>query len=399
MAVDVKRRRDPGAAPRTPFLRDPRVRSILYQAIALVLFAAFVAFITHNTIRNLQSQGIASGFGFLDTTAGFDIGFSLIDYSAVSTYGEAFWVGLINTLLVSALGIVLATIIGFVVGIARLSQNWLVARLATVYVESVRNVPLLLQLFFWYFAVLQTLPHPRDSLSVAGTVFLNNRGLSVPRAIFGEGIDLVVISLVVAVIAALTVARWSRRRREATGERFPTFLVVSGLIFGLPVFTFLAVGAPVSFQYPEMGRFRLTGGLGLVPEFVALLAGLSIYTAAFIGEIVRAGILSVSHGQIEAAQAIGLKRGQTLRLVVVPQALRVIIPPLTSQYLNLTKNSSLAVAIGYPDLVAVFAGTVLNQTGQAVECIAVTMAVYLTISLTISLFMNLYNRRMALVER
>lgn len=400
MAVDARRRAAVTAPPpRRALWRDARVRSIVYQTITAVLVIAFLAFIVRNTAINLQRQGIASGFDFLGRTAGFDIGFTLIEYSAVSTYGRAFWVGLLNTLLVAAIGIVLATILGFLVGVARLSSNWLVARLSTVFVEVVRNVPLLLQLLFWYFAVLQALPHPRESLEVAGVAFLNNRGLIVPRPIFEEGLGLVPAAFAVAVVAAVALAVWARRRREATGQPFPTVLVSAALLAGLPVLAFLAAGTPVAFELPEMGRFRLDGGLTLVPEFVALLVGLSVYTAGFIAEIVRAGILSVNRGQIEAAAALGLHPGQTLRLVVVPQALRVIIPPLTSQYLNLTKNSSLAVAIGYPDLVSVFAGTVLNQTGQAVEAIALTMAVYLTISLCISLFMNWYNRRSALVER
>jgi general L-amino acid transport system permease protein len=400
MAVDIGRKQDAGdAVPRAALWRDPRVRSIVYQVITLVLFALFVWYIAHNTVTNLARQGIASGFGFLGTTAGFDIGFTLIDYSAVSTYGRAFWVGLLNTLLVSAIGVVLATLLGFVIGIARLSSNWLVARLSTVYIETVRNIPLLLQLLFWYFAVLQALPHPRESIAVGGTAFLNNRGLSVPRALFGEGAGAALIAFLVAVVAVVLLAHWAKRRREATGQPFHTVLVSLGLLIGLPLLTFLAIGSPVTFEYPEMGRFRLQGGLTLVPEFVALLAGLTIYTAAFIAEIVRGGILAVSHGQVEAASALGLHRTQTLRLVVIPQALRVIIPPLTSQYLNLTKNSSLAVAIGYPDLVSIVAGTTLNQTGQAVEAIAMTMAVYMTLSLSISLFMNWYNKHMALVER
>lgn len=399
MAVEVTRRRDDEAPARPPLWRDPRVRSLVYQALTLALFLAFVAYIVDNTVTNLRRQGIASGFGFLNQTAGFDVGFTLIEYSAVSTYGRAFLVGLLNTLLVAALGIVLATILGFIIGIARLSHNWLVARLATVYIEIIRNVPLLLQLLFWYFAVLQTLPHPRDSIVVADAFFLSNRGLNVPRPEFGEGMGLVLGALIVAVIAVILLARWAKQRREATGQQFHTVWVSLGLLLGLPLLAFAGIGAPVTFEYGTMGRFRLEGGLTLVPEFVALLVGLTVYTAAFIAEIVRAGILAVSHGQVEAAYALGLHRGLMLRLVVIPQALRVIIPPLTSQYLNLTKNSSLAVAIGYPDLVAVFAGTVLNQTGQAVECIAITMAVYLTLSLSISAFMNWYNKRMALVER
>jgi general L-amino acid transport system permease protein len=379
--------------------RDPRVRSIVFQALTLIVVVLVAAYFVDNTLTNLRRQGIAAGFRFLDRTAGFDIGFTLIDYSAVSTYGRAFWVGLLNTLLVSALGVVLATILGFVIGLARLSTNWLIARLAIVYIETIRNIPLLLQLLFWYFAVLQALPHPRDSVAVGGTVFLNNRGLSIPLAVLGEGAGATPIAVVVALVAVVLLGRWAKRRREATGQAFPTVLASIGLLIGLPLLAFMMLGAPVSFEYPEMGRFRLTGGLTLVPEFVALLTGLTIYTAAFIAEIVRAGVMAVSHGQIEAASALGLRPPQTLRFIVIPQALRVIIPPLTSQYLNLTKNSSLAVAIGYPDLVSIVAGTTLNQTGQAVEAIAMTMAVYLTLSLLISLFMNWYNRRIALVER
>jgi general L-amino acid transport system permease protein len=397
MAIE---RRFSGTRPARPApWRDPRVRSIVYQALTLIVVVLLVAYFVDNTLTNLRRQGIAAGFGFLDRTAGFDIGFSLIDYSAVSTYGRAFWVGLLNTLLVAALGIVLATILGFVIGLARLSTNWLIARLAIVYIETIRNIPLLLQLLFWYVAVLQALPHPRDSVTVGGTVFLNNRGLTIPLAVLGEGAGATLIALAVAFVAVVVLGRWARRRHEATGQPFPTVLVSLGLLLALPLLTFLVLGAPVSFEYPEMGRFQLTGGLTLVPEFVALLTGLTIYTAAFIAEIVRAGITAVSHGQIEAASALGLRPTQTLRFVVIPQAMRVIIPPLTSQYLNLTKNSSLAVAIGYPDLVSIVAGTTLNQTGQAVEAIAMTMAVYLVLSLAISLFMNWYNRRIALVER
>ena len=389
-----------GAKPARPApWRDPRVRSIIFQAVTVIVVVLLVAYFVDNTLTNLRRQGIAAGFGFLDRTAGFDIGFSLIPYSAVSTYGRAFWVGLLNTLLVSALGVVLATIFGFVIGLARLSTNWLIARLAMVYVETIRNIPLLLQLLFWYFAVLQALPHPRDSVAIGDTVFLNNRGLTIPLAVLGEGVGAIPVAVLVAVTAVVLLGRWAKRRREATGRPFHTVLAAIGILVGLPLLTFLALGAPVTFEYPEMGRFRLTGGLTLVPEFVALLTGLTIYTAAFIGEIVRAGVMAVSHGQIEAASALGLRPAQTLRFVVIPQALRVIIPPLTSQYLNLTKNSSLAVAIGYPDLVSIVAGTTLNQTGQAVEAIAMTMAVYLTLSLLISLFMNWYNRRIALVER
>ena len=397
MAVD---REHWGAEPAKPApWNDPRVRSIVYQILTLVGVVLLVAYFAHNTIINLQRQGIASGFGFLHKPAGFAIPQTLIDYTVMSPNARVFWVGLLNTILVSVVGITLATLLGFVIGLARLSTNWLVARLATVYIETIRNVPLLLQILFWYFAVLQSLPAPRDSLSIGGEFFLNNRGFYTPKPVFGPGFGWVLLAFALAVAFAIGIAHWARRRREATGQSFPTVAVNLGLLIGLPLLALLATGVPLTFETPEMGRFKLQGGMVLLPELVALAAALSIYTASFIAEIVRAGILSVSHGQIEAAHALGLRPAPTLRLVVIPQALRVIIPPLTSQYLNLTKNSSLAVAIGYPDFVNVFTGIVLNQTGQAVEVIAMTMAVYLTLSLTTSAFMNWYNRRIALVER
>ena len=389
-----------GAAPASPaWWRDPRVRAIAYQALTLLGVVLFFAYIVSNTIHNLDKQGIASGFGFLEKPAGFGIPQTLIDYNELSPNSRVFWVGLLNTMLVAAIGIVLATVLGFLIGLARLSSNWLVARLATVYIEVIRNVPLLLQILFWYFAVLQALPHPRDSITLGGWFYLNNRGFYTPEPVFQDGFGWVLLVAAAAVAGAVGLARWARRRREATGQPFPTAYAVIGLVVGLPLVTFLVTGKPLSFEHPEMGRFKLQGGMVLLPELVALVLALSIYTAAFIAEIVRAGIGAVSHGQIEAAHALGLRHAHTLRFVVIPQALRVIIPPLTSQYLNLTKNSSLAVAIGFPDFVNVFTGIVLNQTGQAVEIIAMTMAVYLTLSLLTSAFMNWYNRRMALVER
>jgi general L-amino acid transport system permease protein len=390
-----------GTAPASSALwRDPRVRAIVYQVLTLAGVVAFAAYIIHNTIDNLDRQGIASGFGFLDRPAGFGIPQTLIEYNELSPNSRVFWVGLLNTIVVAVVGIALATILGFVIGLARLSANWLVARLATVYIEVIRNTPVLLQILFWYFAVLQALPQPRDSIAFLGDLFfLNNRGFYLPKPIFEAGFGWVALAFVAALAAVIGIAHWARRRREATGEPFHTVYVGLGLLIGLPLLAYLLTGAPLTFEHPEMGRFKLQGGLVLLPELVALTLALSVYTAAFIAEIVRAGILSVSHGQVEAAHALGLKHDQTLRLVVIPQALRVIIPPLTSQFLNLTKNSSLAVAIGYPDFVNVFTGIVLNQTGQAVEVIAMTMAVYLTLSLLTSAFMNWYNRRKALVER
>jgi general L-amino acid transport system permease protein len=387
------------AAPKAPLIYNPRVRGIAYQVVlcAVILFLAWSAI--RNAVENLARAKIASGFGFWENTAGFDISQALIDYSTTSTYGRAFWVGLLNTLLVAALGIVLATILGFLIGIARLSRNWLLSRMAAFYVETIRNIPLLLQLLFWYNAVLKALPGTRESFALWGGGFLNNRGLFLPQPVFAPSARLALIALGVGIVAAFFYRAWARRRQMQTGQQAPVLWVVLGLVVALPVAVLALSGFPVSFSYPEAGRFNIRGGIEVLPEFMALLFGLVIYTAAFIAEVVRAGVLAVNKGQTEAAYSLGLRPGPTLRLVVIPQAMRVIIPPLTSQYLNLTKNSSLAVAIGYPDLVQIFAGTVLNQTGQAVEVIVITMAVYLTISLVTSALMNLYNRRMALVER
>jgi len=390
-----------GAAPptRPPLYNDPRVRAIFFQALVLGAVLLGGIYLVNNTIKNLESQGIASGFDFLNTTAGFSISMSLIEYSQQSTYGRAFIVGLLNTLLVSAIGVFLATILGFLIGVARLSPNWLLSRLAAAYIEILRNIPLLLQLFFWYFAVLRALPAPRDSVQLFGSFFLSNRGLSSPSPVPQEGFTLVWVAFLVGIVAAIVVKRWATKRQEATGEQFPVFFTALGLIFGLPLLASIVTGFPLTWNYPVLKGFNFVGGVVLIPEFVALILALSMYTASFIAEIVRSGIQAVSHGQTEASYALGLRPGQTLRLVVIPQALRVIIPPLTSQYLNLTKNSSLAAAIAYPDIVLVFAGTVLMQTGQAVEIIAITMGCYLTISLLISAFMNWYNKKMALVER
>ncbi|MEZ5591775.1 MAG: amino acid ABC transporter permease [Gammaproteobacteria bacterium] len=382
-----------------PVWNDPTYRAIFFQLLLLVLVVGFGLYIFNNTTANLERQGIASGFGFLQTTAGFDIITHLIDYTEESTYGRAFMVSLINTLVLAAIGIVLATILGVIVGIARLSPNWLIARMATVYIETIRNIPLLLQIFFWYFAVLRSVPHPRDSMQIFDTFFLNNRGLYSPAPLFEQGFWLIPAALGIAIIAIITIAIWAKRRQERTGQPFHTVWVSLGIFFGLPLLAAIVTGFPLTWEYPELKGFNFRGGMVIIPEFMSMLLALSIYTAAFIAEIVRAGIQAVSHGQTEAAYALGLRPGPTLRLVILPQALRVIIPPLTSQYLNLTKNSSLAAAIAYPELVSVFAGTVLNQTGQAVEIIAITMAVYLALSLLISLFMNWYNQKMALVER
>ena len=386
--------------PKISPLYNPAARGIAYQAILCGVIGYLVYAAISNAAENLARAKIASGFGFWSTTAGFDINQALIEYSITSTYGRAFWVGLLNTLLVAGLGIVFATILGFAIGIARLSRNWLVGRLAGVYVEGIRNVPLLLQLLFWYNAVLKALPESlQDSIHVLGGGYLNRRGLFLPQPVFGEGSQAALFALVLGVAAAIAFRAWAKRRRLQTGVRVPVVATSLALIVGLPLVVLVLAGFPVQFIYPHPGRFNIQDGIEVLPEFIALLFGLVIYTAAFIAEVVRAGLLAVSRGQSEAAYSLGLPSWPTLRLVVIPQAMRVITPPLTSQYLNLTKNSSLAVAIGYPDLVQIFTGTVLNQTGQAVEVVVVTMAVYLTISLLTSLLMNLYNRRMALVER
>lgn len=387
------------SAPGVPFYRDPKYRGIALQ-IGVCAALAYLAYIAIQIAAdNLARSHVASGFGFWNVTAGFDISQTLIDYSPQSsTYGRAFWVGLLNTLVVAAAGIVLATILGFAIGVARLSRNYLVERLATCYVESIRNVPLLLQLLFWYNAVLNALPGFAASFVLPGGVLLNNRGLFLPRPLFGDGAQIFAV-LAGAVLLAVIFNRIMRRRKGFWGAIGIRAAFTLAIAVALPVIVLSVTGTRIAFDYPQVSRFNVRGGLEVLPEFVALLLGLVVYTAAFIAEVVRAGLMSVSRGQTEAALALGLTRLQTLRLIVIPQAMRVIIPPLTSQYLNLTKNSSLAVAIGYPDLVQVFAGTVANQTNQPVEVIVITMLVYLSFSLSTSLVMNIYNARYALVER
>ncbi len=389
----------PQAAPRASIFNDPVIRGIIYQVVVAALLVGFILWIIGNTAANLSAQNKTTGFDFLWRTAGFDISFSLLPWSRASYYYEAFLVGLLNTLLVAVVGIVFATVLGFTIGIARLSTNFIVSSLATVYIEVIRNIPLLLQLFFWYFAVLKSMPAVRNSLELPFDSFINQRGIMIPRPIPDEQFNFVWLGLVLAIVCIVFLRRWAKNRLETTGQRFPVFLTSVALLFGITAIVFVVSGASVAFEPPVLERFNFKGGLQLPPEFVALAFGLSIYTAAFIAETVRAGIQAVSHGQTEAASSLGLKEGDRLRLVIVPQAMRVIIPPLTSQYLNLTKNSSLGAAIGYPELVNVFSGTSLNQTGRAIECIAITMLVYLTFSLLTSALMNWYNARVKLVER
>ncbi|MDN3679086.1 amino acid ABC transporter permease [Vibrio tapetis subsp. quintayensis] len=380
-------------------LYNPTFRSVVFQLIAVFALGSFIYTIVSNALNNLDARGIATGFDFLTQEAGFGIGQTLIEYDETYSYGRTFVIGLLNTALVAVLGIIFATLLGFTMGIARLSSNWLVSRLAAVYIEVFRNIPLLLQIFFWYFAVLQALPSPRQSMSLGEAIFLNVRGLYLPSPVFEAGSSIVLGVFVIAIAASIVISVWAKNKQKLTGQQTPVALIATGLCVVLPVVTYFLVGMPITAEYPVLKGFNFRGGITILPELAALLMALSVYTASFIAEIVRSGINAVSHGQTEAAMALGLPRSRTLKFVVIPQALRIIIPPLTSQYLNLTKNSSLAMAIGYPDLVSVFAGTTLNQTGQAIEIIAMTMGVYLTLSLVTSALMNIYNRKVALVER
>jgi general L-amino acid transport system permease protein len=375
--------------------RDPKVLSRFCQISVLVIVVSLIWYLAGNTFENLSRQGVASGFDFWHHTAGFGINSTLIEYSESSTYSRVFYVGLLNTLLVSIVGIIIATLLGFTIGIARLSPNWLIARMATVYIETIRNIPLLLQIFFWYFGVLRALPSPSDSHRFFDAIFINIRGMQVPAPVLGEKFWAILFGVGLGIFIWILLAWWARRRLEWTGRATNNHWIGFGVTIALTILVAVVMGISVTWDMPELKGFNFKGGITIVPEFVALILALATYTAAFIAEIVRAGILSVEKGQKEAAQAIGLRPSQVLNLVVIPQALRVIIPPLTNQYLNLTKNSSLAAAIAYPDLVQTFAGTALNQIGQAVEVISITIGVYLTISLSISMLMNGYNRRTA----
>lgn len=389
---------EPHATEKVPFLQDPFWRSIIYQVLTVLMVGFLGYYLFTNATHNLERQNIATGFDFLEREASFEIGESLIAYSAADTYARALFVGVLNTLKVSLIGIIVTVILGTVIGIARLSSNWLVSRLAGAYIEVMQDIPVLLQLFFWYAIFYEMLPGPRQALSPFAGVFLSNRGLvfAVP-ARHPVHIYMTAAFLVGAVVVFF-LKRWVRKRQEKTGKYFPVIRVSLSILIGLPLLVWWMGGAPTEMDVPVLTGFNFEGGINLSPEFGALLLGLVLYTAAFVAEVVRAGIQSVSHGQSEAAMSIGLTKGLILNLVILPQALRVIIPPLTSQMLNLTKNSSLAVAIGFPDFVSV-ANTTINQTGQAIEGVALIMIVYLCFSLTTSAFMNWYNKKMALVER
>lgn len=380
-------------------LNNPATRAWIFQLLTVIAVITFGWVLYDNTHTNLMHRGITTGFSFLQNTAGFGIAQHLIEYTESNTYARVFLIGLLNTLLVSVIGVVLATILGFIVAIARLSPNWMISKLATLYVEVFRNIPPLLQILFWYFAVFLTMPGPRNAHGFMEVFFVSSRGLNMPAAIPTDGAWPFSASVAIAVMASALMCRWANRRFEATGEPFHKFWVSLALLIVIPAFSILLWGSPVLWEMPEIKGFNFVGGWVLIPELLALTLALTVYTAAFIAEIVRSGIKSVSHGQTEAARSLGLRPGPMLSKVIIPQAMRVIIPPLTSQYLNLVKNSSLAAGIGYPEMVSLFAGTVLNQTGQAIEVIAITMSVYLAISISISMLMNVYNKRNALIER
>lgn len=383
---------------KAPFWLDPKKRAILYQAAVLGMVGLLAYYLISNTLANLEKQSIATGFGFLNKESSFEIGESLISYSAADSYGKALLVGALNTLKVAFIGILLTVFLGTLIGIARLSTNWLVSKLATAYTEVMQDIPVLLQLFFWYAIFYEALPSPRQALNPLGGVYLCNRGVAFPVPEAHSAHAAMLLAALGAALAAVALRRWARKRQDRTGRAFPVFRVSVGLLLGLPLATWLGYGAPVKMDVPRLVGFNFRGGLTVSPEFIALLLGLVLYTAAFVAEVVRAGIQSVSRGQTEAAMALGLRPALVLNLVILPQALRVIIPPLTSQMLNLTKNSSLAVAIGFPDFVSV-ANTTINQTGQSIEGVALIMTVYLIFSLSTSAFMNWYNKRSALVER
>lgn len=381
---------------RSSLFNDPRVRGWLAQSLVLGLLIGFAAYALYNISHNLNKAGITTGFSFLNHPAGFDISQTLVTYSSRSTYADAFVVGLLNTLLVSFLGIFFSTILGFFLGVIRLSPNWLVSKMAETYTEVIRNIPLLLQILFWYLAILTPLPGPRAAIQVGDAFFLCNRGLQIPKPLIEPGFLATPLALLMAVILSISLIYWSKKRQLRTGQHFPDYSVSLGLVIGMPFIAMLATGFPLHWEVPVLSGFNFQGGITVLPELIALWLSLTLYSATFIGEYVRSGILAVDKGQREAAYALGHQPWMTYRLIIIPQAMRVVTPPLISQYLTLVKNSSLAVVIGYPDLIHVFAGTALNQSGQAVEIISITMAVYLAISLVISLIMNWYNKKYAL---
>ena len=380
------------------FWNDEKTRGILYQIFTACLVALLGYYLISNVQNNMEKQAIASGFGFMEKEAAFELGESIIEYSAADSYGRALVVGILNTLKISFIGMILTTMLGVIIGVSTLSSNWLVSKLSTAYVELLQNIPVLLQLFFFYALFYEAFPSPRQALNPFYGLFITNRGVDLAIPTAHEAHGYMFWAFLLACIIVYFVNRWAHKRQDETGEQFPMLWVGTGIIIGLPAITWLFFGAPTAMNVPELKGFNFEGGMNISPEFAALLIGLVLYTAAFVAQIVRAGIQSITHGQTEAAMSIGLKQKHVLKLVIFPQALRVIVPPLTSQLLNLTKNSSLAVAIGFPDFVAV-AGTTINQTGQAVEGVALMMGAYLIFSLSTSAFMNWYNKKIAIIER
>ena len=382
---------------------NSKVRKIIPQLITLLVVILIFGFFTFNAQINMDNRGIEFGFGFLSQESSFDVQFSLIEYDGSHSYARAYLVGLLNTLLVAFIGIIIATILGVIVGIARLSPNYLIERTAAFYVEFFRNIPLLLQIFFWYFAALRALPLPQDADSIFGVSYLTIKGLYTPSFVW-ENLNIFFYSLIAAIISIILIKNYARKLQENEGKQLPVFFISVGLFIILPLIAFLIGGVSLGFELPVLKQLSTTGfiyegGLSIPPELIALTLALSLYTATFIAECVRAGIQGISKGQKEAAASIGLTPNQVLKLVIMPQALRIIIPPTTNQYLNLTKNSSLAAAIAYPDLVLVFAGTALMQTGRAIEIVSITMLTYLSISLAISMLMNWYNKKIAIKEK
>lgn len=381
------------------WLNDERVRSVLYQVIVAIVVVVVARYLFVNTSENLQARGMSSGFDFLFGSAGFSIAWTVLPYQAGDTYFHVYLVGIVNTLLVSFVAILFTTLLGFFVGIMRLSKNWLVSKIAAWYVEILRNTPLLLQIFFWFLAVFSLLPAPRQSYGVLDMFFLNNRGFYMPAPVPGDGFDFTMIAILIAIVATYVTTVWAKKRQMATGQRFPAFGVGLGILFGLPLLVFLVTGSPLSFDFAARKGFNFVGGVSVPPAFCAILLALVIYHSAYMAEAVRAGILSVSHGQTEAAYSLGLRPGMTLRLVIIPQAMRAVVPPMISNWMNVVKNSSLAIAIGYPDLVAVFMQTSLNQSGHAIEIVAMVMLFYMSVSLSISMALNYYNKIVQLKER
>ena len=379
--------------------RNKDTRSVILQILTITLLFAFLAYIVNNAVLNLAALGKTFSFDFLNQPASYDINQRLIEYTSQSTHFRAMLVGILNTALVAFFGVITATILGFLLGIIRLSDNWIASRLVYCFIEMVRNVPVLLHILLIHGIIVHVLPSPKKALVLGESIFLSNRGLTIPDPIFGDGFSYTVIAFFVAIGAIIYFRQWAKKVRETTGKIYPVFLISTGILIGLPLLVFMVTGAPLTWLVPELGRFNLKGGITMIPEFLALWLALSLYTSAFIAEIVRAGINAINKGQWEASQAVGMKRSRVLQLVIIPQALRIIIPPLTSQYLNLTKNSSLAIAIGYMDIVATIGGITMMQTGKEMETMILVMAIYLCFSLTISAFMNWYNKRMKLVER